>query len=97
MSRASDEEILDICLQYPTVLVTFDADFHAMLARSGANQPSIIRIRLVSPVPSVVSERVQGALRIFHQEVLEGAVLSVKPRQTTCRRLPLPATVTVEI
>jgi predicted nuclease of predicted toxin-antitoxin system len=44
-SRAADEEILAWSLQQEAAVVTLDADFHTMLAVSGAAGPSVIRIR----------------------------------------------------
>jgi predicted nuclease of predicted toxin-antitoxin system len=45
MSTAADEEILGFALSKNGVVVTLDADFHAILA-SGAVGPSVIRIRI---------------------------------------------------
>ena|ERR1700739_282370 len=46
LSSASDAKILDFGLHDHSILVTLDADFHALLALSGAHQPSVIRIRI---------------------------------------------------
>ena len=46
MSRATDEEILAFSLGRNAVAVTLDADFHAILAVSGAQGPSVIGMRL---------------------------------------------------
>jgi len=46
MSKAADEEILAFSLGRNAVVVTLDADFHAILAVSGARGPSVIRMRL---------------------------------------------------
>ena len=46
MSKASDEEILAFSLGRNAVVVTLDADFHAILAVSGAQGPCVIRMRL---------------------------------------------------
>ena len=45
LSTASDSKILDFARQQGMVVVTLDADFHAMLALSGAVRPSVIRVR----------------------------------------------------
>lgn len=45
MSKAADEEILAFSLRRNAVVVTLDADFHAILAISGAQGPSVIRMR----------------------------------------------------
>ena len=45
-STAEDREILAKAKEDNRVVVTLDADFHALLALSGAISPSVIRIRI---------------------------------------------------
>ena len=45
MSRAADQEILAWALGENATVVTPDADFHMILAVSGAAAPSVIRLR----------------------------------------------------
>jgi predicted nuclease of predicted toxin-antitoxin system len=45
MSRADDVDILERARAEGRVCVTLDADFHSLMAISGANDPSVIRIR----------------------------------------------------
>jgi predicted nuclease of predicted toxin-antitoxin system len=47
MSKAADDGILALSLGRNAVVVTLDADFHAILAVSGAQGPSVIRMRLL--------------------------------------------------
>src|SRR6476660_335236 len=46
MSKATDHEILAWALRKNAIIVTFDADFHTILAVSGASGPSVIRLRM---------------------------------------------------
>jgi predicted nuclease of predicted toxin-antitoxin system len=46
MWSATDEQILAFAEKTKATIVTLGADFHAMLAVSGSNQPSVIRIRM---------------------------------------------------
>jgi len=46
LSHASDSEILEVSRQRGAVVVTLDADFHALLAHAGATSPSVIRLRV---------------------------------------------------
>lgn len=46
MATALDADILALGRQERRVIVTLDADFHALLAFSGAIVPSVIRIRI---------------------------------------------------
>ncbi len=45
MSQAADSAIIDLARMEQRMVVTLDADFHALLAVSGANRPSVLRIR----------------------------------------------------
>lgn len=44
-SHAADFEIIELARHQGQVIVTLDADFHRLLALSGAHGPSVIRIR----------------------------------------------------
>jgi predicted nuclease of predicted toxin-antitoxin system len=46
LATATDSKILDVGRQEGMVVVTLDADFHALLALSGVTEPSVIRIRI---------------------------------------------------
>jgi predicted nuclease of predicted toxin-antitoxin system len=46
MAAAADQRILDEARRKQACVVTLDADFHALLALSGARDPSVIRIRI---------------------------------------------------
>jgi predicted nuclease of predicted toxin-antitoxin system len=45
MQRAADEDILSFARERGCVVVTLDADFHALVAVRGLLGPSVIRIR----------------------------------------------------
>jgi predicted nuclease of predicted toxin-antitoxin system len=45
LSTARDEQILDYARHENRVICTLDADFHSILAFSGAANPSVVRIR----------------------------------------------------
>ena len=45
MSQAEDAAIIAMARQEQRIVVTLDADFHALLAVSGAKGPSVVRIR----------------------------------------------------
>lgn len=46
LAEAMDETILDQARTDGRVVVTLDADFHAILAREGRSGPSVVRIRI---------------------------------------------------
>jgi predicted nuclease of predicted toxin-antitoxin system len=45
MAAASDAAIIDQARQDGRIIVTLDADFHSLIATSGAAKPTVIRIR----------------------------------------------------
>jgi predicted nuclease of predicted toxin-antitoxin system len=89
MSRASDEEILALSLEKNAVVVTLDADFHAILAVSGASGPSVIRLRLQGLNAPEVVRLVRDVLTRFDADLKLGSLVTVKAVKTTCHRLPV--------
>jgi predicted nuclease of predicted toxin-antitoxin system len=89
MSKAADEEILAFSLGRNAVVVTLDADFHAIVAVSGAQGPSVIRMRLQGLGAPEVVEAVGRVLASFEAELKCGSLITVKTRKTTCHRLPI--------
>ncbi len=89
MSKASDEEILARCLEQKAVLVTLDADFHAILAVSGASGPSVIRIRRQGLNARAVVAIVDNVLADFEFDTARGLLVTVKMNKTTCHKLPI--------
>ena len=61
MSRATDQEILAWAVGENATVVTLDADFHTILAVSGATAPSVIRLRMQGlNAPGVVESSKRG-------------------------------------
>ena len=89
MSAANDEEILGFALAQDAAIVTLDADFHAILAVSGAVGPSVIRIRIQGLRASEIAECVHFVSSRFEDELKSGSMVTVKSRKTTCHRLPI--------
>lgn len=89
MSRADDDEILAYALQKQATVVTLDADFHAILAVSGASGPSAIRLRIQGLDALKTVEMVRRVLVRFEADLRSGCLVTVKARKTTCHRLPI--------
>jgi hypothetical protein len=66
-----------------------DADFHTILAVSGAGQPSVIRFRVQGLRARETVGLVQQVLAVFADDLRRGALITVKTRKTTCHRLPI--------
>ncbi len=89
MSAASDEEILELARGKNAIIVTLDADFHALLAVSGATGPSVIRIRIQGLRAIEIAECVRLISTRLESELIAGSLVTVKSRKTTCHRLPI--------
>ena len=86
---ASDKEILAWSLERGGIVVTLDADFHAILAVSGAAGPSVIRIRRQGLNALGVVELVENVLAGFEAELGRGSLVTVKANKMTATNSPL--------
>lgn len=91
MAAASDAEILEEGRQREAVVVTLDADFHALLAISGALQPSVVRIRIEGMKGEQVARLIQRIEAVAKSDLEAGSAVTVTERRIALRRLPLSA------
>lgn len=89
MSRAEDAEILELARERRAVVITLDADFHAILAVSGSPGPSAIRLRLQGLDGGKVAKLVAQLVGRFVVELGQGCLITVKANKTTCHKLPV--------
>ena len=89
MARASDAEILDRADKEDGVVVTLDADFHALLALSEAAHPSVIRARIEGLRAAAMRDLLLLLLRDFGDDLEKGCVLSVTQTNVRMRALPI--------
>src|SRR5437763_9451937 len=61
-SSAEDAAILQLGRDQGRIVVTLDADFHALLAMSGADSPSVIRLRIEGLRAARLAELLQTVL-----------------------------------
>ena len=80
LQRARDDE---------RVVVTLDADFHALLALSAATSPSVIRIRIERLRAQALTNLLLTVLGEVVEDLEQGVVVTVEPSQVRMRRLPL--------
>jgi predicted nuclease of predicted toxin-antitoxin system len=71
------------------IVVTLDADFHTLLALSGASSRSVIRIRIERLRAEVVTDLLLTNLKQWGIELTRGAALTVQSGRIRLRRLPL--------
>lgn len=89
LERASDEAILSAAVQESRIVVTLDADFHALLAISGAEKPSIIRIRLQGLRGDALAALLQLILHRCGEDLLRGALVTVTENRLRVHHLPI--------
>jgi predicted nuclease of predicted toxin-antitoxin system len=89
MATAADDEILARGLAEDRIVITLDADFHALLALSGATKPSVIRFRIEGLQADDLSKAIQNLLMRFEKPLREGTVVSVRENSVRLRHLPL--------
>lgn len=89
LATAEDVEILAQTREEGRIVVTLDADFHALLALANAPAPSVIRIRIEGLRAAALSELLQILLHDWGEELAIGVVLTVQPGRVRLRRLPI--------
>jgi predicted nuclease of predicted toxin-antitoxin system len=89
LATATDEAILAEGNSRGAIVVTLDADFHALLARTCAVSPSVIRIRIQGLKGENVARVIAQAVRAIERDLLAGAAVTVTERRLALRRLPL--------
>ncbi len=76
MSRAEDVAILRLAHQEQRVVVTLDADFHTLLALTGANGPSVVRIRMQGMKGAQTASLIERVLTLVSDDVTHGAMVT---------------------
>ena len=89
LSRADDADILAWCRGEGRTIITLDADFHALLALSGARAPSVVRIRIEGLRDRALADLIQRVIRSVGQELLRGSAVSVTASSIRLHALPL--------
>ncbi|MCW8165986.1 DUF5615 family PIN-like protein [Verminephrobacter aporrectodeae] len=86
---APDSEIMAYASATHCVVLTHDLDFGAILAATHGEKPSVVQIRAEDVSPDAIGKQVVMALRQMASELEEGALLTVDPKRTRLRLLPL--------
>lgn len=89
LSAADDTDILQRAREDERMVVTLDADFHALLALSAATSPSVIRIRIERLRAQALTNLLLTVLSEVAEDLEQGVVVTVEPSRVRMRRLPL--------
>jgi predicted nuclease of predicted toxin-antitoxin system len=88
-ANAEDAAILEKGRQDNRVIVTLDADFHAILALTNVTSPSVIRVRIEGLRGIDFFHLLQKIHHHWGDALEQGAVLSVQQNRIRVRHLPL--------
>jgi len=88
-SEAEDADILQRGRDEGRIVITLDADFHAILALSQAATPSVILVRIEGLYGKKAAELIQAVLARCTDDLKQGAMITVQPGRIRIRRLPL--------
>lgn len=86
---ALDKEIMAFAGQNGYTVITHDLDFSAILSATGGLKPSVIQIRADRTTPGFIGAQVITAIRQMEAELGSGALLTIEPKRTRLRVLPL--------
>lgn len=89
LASASDKEVLSLAEREGRIVVTLDADFHALLAVSGAEGPSVIRIRLEGLRGEALVSLLQTILDRCGEDLRRGALVTVTESRMRVHHLPV--------
>jgi predicted nuclease of predicted toxin-antitoxin system len=71
------------------IVLTNDLDFGIALAMANTEKPSVVQIRGDDLRPASIGNQVMLALRQLQTELAEGALVTIDPKRTRLRLLPL--------
>lgn len=88
LASALDQQILDAACREQRHIITLDADFHSLLALSGATSPSVLRLRIEGMNACDVVDLMQRLWPRIQHSMCTGAMVTVT--STSCRIKQLP-------
>ena len=89
MSRASDNEISEYARAEKRVIVTLDADFHAILAVANESEPSVVRIRQEGLKGPALADLIENIWPSIIEQLKSGAIVSVTEKSIRIKTIPL--------
>jgi predicted nuclease of predicted toxin-antitoxin system len=89
LERADDAQILDAAHQNGRICVTLDHDFHAHLALTRADHPSVVLLRIQRLDAAGQAALISAVWDVCEQQLEDGAAVSADLATVRVRRLPL--------
>ena len=89
LSEVPDEAILRAARELNRIAVTFDADFHALMALSGASTPSVIFLRIQRLGDVAFSALIENVCAQLQEALSDGILVTVTSNGVRTRTLPV--------
>ncbi len=89
LSSASDREIIEYARKEDRIVITLDADFHAILAVENAREPSVIRIRQEGLRGDALAELIEKIWPKIQSQLETGALVTVTEKSIRVRKIPI--------
>ena len=84
-----DSEILEYARTRGQVIITQDLDFTSLLAIGGYAAPSVISLRIQTPRPEHITQRICDVIAVLSDELEQGIIVSVDEKTLRYRTLPM--------
>jgi predicted nuclease of predicted toxin-antitoxin system len=88
MATATDAEIVQKAIDLDATVVTFDSDFHSILAHRNGKVPSVLRIRVEGLKAPDLATILHEAIRLTEQDIVNGAAITITKKGIRVHRLP---------
>lgn len=89
LSRATDRQIVEYARKERLVIVTLDADFHAIIAVENASSPSIVRIRREGLKAHALTSLLFDVWPAVSDQLQSGALVTIDDRSVRVRSIPI--------
>lgn len=87
--RAPDAELMAWARAQGYVVFTHDLDFGALLAATRGHGPSVLQVRVQSPIPTTAGADVVRVLRLRSEALERGALVTIDKAHDRARILPI--------
>lgn len=89
MASALDHEIIDLARREARIVVTLDADFHAIIVTTGVSSPSVVRLRVQGLAGADTATLIKTVIEMCRADLEKGAIVSADSKRVKIRRIPI--------
>ena len=88
-ARATDQEIIAEARRRSAVVISFDQDFGAILAVTGATKPSLLNLRVSRVDVDSLATTILAAIKATEADLMAGAIVTIDDARVRVHLLPL--------